>query len=151
MLLHEITWPLHAEQDANGTGNLTLIKRNALTTEPQLLILDGKIWIIVVYQVEMPKKNCNAEKMLESVVAARQLWCWVQHWRYELGSLMKCVCKVSIYHLPKNQHIIMLLHNCSLPWILSDWGDLLPKELKTWTLCDACLPTIEAILTSGWC
>ena len=56
--------------------------------------------------------------MLECVVAACQLWCWVQHWRYDLGSLMKCVCKVSIYHPPKNQHIIMLLHNCSLPWIL---------------------------------
>jgi len=56
--------------------------------------------------------------MLECVVAARQLWCWLQHWRYDLGTLMKCVCKVSIYHPPKNQHIIMLLHNCSLPWIL---------------------------------
>ena len=66
----------------------------------------------------MQKKNCNTENMLECVVAACQLWCWVQHWRYDLGSLMKCVCKVSIYHPPKNQHIIMLLHNCSLPWIL---------------------------------
>ncbi len=84
------------------TGNLTLIKRNTLTTEPQLLILDEKMWIIAVYQVEMQKKNYNTENMLECVVAARQLWCWVQHWRYDLGSLMKRVCKVSIYHPPKN-------------------------------------------------
>ncbi len=56
--------------------------------------------------------------MLECVVAARQLWCWLQHWRYDLGGPMKCVCKVSIYHPPKNQHTIMILHNCSLPWIL---------------------------------
>ena len=58
--------------------------------------------------------------MLECVVAARQLWCWLQHWRYsnEMGALMKCVCKVSIYHPPKNQHTIMILHYCSLPWIL---------------------------------
>jgi len=100
------------------TGNLPLIKRNALTTEPQLLILDGKIWNIAVYEVELQKKNCNTENMLECVVAARQLWCWLQHWRYDLGTLMKCVCKVSIYHPPKNQHTIMILHNCSLPWIL---------------------------------
>ncbi len=31
---------------------------------------------------------------------------------------MKCVCKVSIYHPPKNQHTIMILDYCSLPWIL---------------------------------
>ena len=57
--------------------------------------------------------------MLECVVAARQLWCWLQHWRYDLWTLMKCVCKVSIYHPPKNQHAIMILHYCSLPWILN--------------------------------
>jgi hypothetical protein len=66
------------------------------------------------------KRNCKTENMLECVVAARQLWCWVQHWSYDFKTLMKCVCKVSIYHplAQKNQHFIMLLHYCCLPWIL---------------------------------
>ncbi len=44
------------------TGNLTLVKRNALTTEPQLLILDGKIWNIAVYEVELQKKKLQHRK-----------------------------------------------------------------------------------------
>jgi hypothetical protein len=44
------------------TGNLTLIKRNALTTEPQLLILDGKIPNIAVYEVELQKQIATKKK-----------------------------------------------------------------------------------------
>jgi hypothetical protein len=38
------------------TGNLTLIKGNALTTEPQLLTRDGKKRNIAVYEVELQKR-----------------------------------------------------------------------------------------------
>ena len=40
--------------------------------------------------------------MLERVVAARQLWCRALQRRWDLGTLMKYVCNVLIYHPPKN-------------------------------------------------
>ncbi len=71
------------------TGNLTLIKRTALSTEPQLLILDGIFETLWFMKLDNKNKNCKAENMLECVVAACQLLCWVQQWRYDLGTLMK--------------------------------------------------------------
>jgi len=113
------------------TGNLSFIKRNALTTEPWLPIWDIIIRNIAVYVVELQKKNCNPENMLERVVAARELWCgWVPQWRYDLGTLMKCVCKALIYHPPKSQHSIMIWHCCSRPWML--WGSA-PQESENVT------------------
>ena len=66
------------------------------------------------------KENCYTENMLWPVVAARQLWCWFQNWRYDFGSLMKCVYKVLIYHPAKFQHSTMIWQCCSLSWML--WG-----------------------------
>ena len=102
------------------TGNLSLIKRNALTTEPWLHIWDINCRNIAVYVVELQKRKLQPENMLWCVVAARQLWCWLSQRRYDLWTLMKCVCKVLIYHPPKNQHSIMILCCCSRPWML--WG-----------------------------
>ena len=82
------------------------------------------------------KENGNPENMLERVVAARELWCWVPHWRYDLGALMKCVCKVLIYHPPKSQHSIMIWCCCSRPWML--WGSA-PCTTQCW-----CLYTVMA-------
>ncbi len=39
--------------------------------------------------------------MLERVVAARQLWRRASQRSWDLGTLMKYVCKVLIYHPPK--------------------------------------------------
>ena len=72
--------------------------------------------------------------MLKWVVAARQLWCRVPQWRYDLGTLMKHDCKVLIYHPPKTQHSIMIPRCCSWPWML--WGST-PQES-------------EMINTQGW-
>ena len=80
------------------------------------------------------KRKLQPEYMLECVVATRQLWRWVPQWRYDLGSLMKCVCKVLIYHPPKNWHSIMIGRCCSRPWML--WGSA-PHES-------------ENINTQGW-
>ena len=52
--------------------------------------------------------------------APRELWCWVPQQRYDLETLMKCVCKVLIYYPPKTQHPIMIWRCCSRSWIL--WG-----------------------------
>ncbi len=69
--------------------------------------------------------------MLKCVVAARQLWCWVQHWRYDLGTLMKCVCKVSIYHPPKNQHAICSHHDSALLQPAMNTGEIYsPRKWK---------------------
>ncbi len=58
--------------------------------------------------------------MLNQSLVARQLWYWVPQWRYDLETLMKCVCKVLIYHSHETQHFIMIWHGCSRPWKL--WG-----------------------------
>ena len=68
--------------------------------------------------------------MLERVVAARELWCWVPQWRYDLGTLIKCVCKAWIYHPPKSQHSSMIWHCCSRLWML--WGSA-PQESENVT------------------
>ena len=107
------------------TGNLSLIKHNALTTEPWLRIWDINCRNIAVYVVELQKR-----KLWTSVVAARQLWCWVPQWRYDLGTLIKCVCKALIYHPPKSQHSIMIWHCCSRLWML--WGSA-PQESENVT------------------
>ncbi len=65
-------------------------------------------------------KKLQYQNMLVWVVAACQLWRWFPHWRCDLGTLMKCVCKVLIYHPPKNRHSIMIWRCCSRPWML--WG-----------------------------
>ncbi len=133
------------------TGILPLIKRNALTTEPQLLILDGKIWNIAVYEVELQKKNCNTENMLECVVTVSLLansgadsstgdMTWGLKWNVFARSQSIIHRRISI---PSWFCITAACHEY--------WGDILPKEVKTWTLCDDCLPSIEAILASGWC
>lgn len=109
------------------TGNLSLLKRTALTIEPRLHISDNIKWNIAVYVVELLKKNCNWENMLERVVAACQLWCRASQWRCDLGTLMKYVCKVLIYHPPKNWHSIMILCCCSRLWML---GSSTPSESK---------------------
>lgn len=72
--------------------------------------------------------------MLERVVAACQLWCRASQWRCDLGTLMKYVCKVLIYHPPKNWHSIMILCCCSRLWML---GSSTPSES-------------EIINTFGW-
>ncbi len=69
--------------------------------------------------------------MLNHSLVARQLWCWVPQWKYDLGTLMKCVCKVLINHPLKTQHFIMIGiaaagHECC-------WG-LIPTKAKTSTL-----------------
>ena len=58
--------------------------------------------------------------MLYVLYAPRELWCWVPQQRYDLETLMKCVCKVLIYYPPKTQHPIMIWRCCSRSWIL--WG-----------------------------
>ena len=58
--------------------------------------------------------------MLSVLYAPRELWCWVPRQRYDLETLMKCVCKVLIYYPPKTQHPIMIWRCCSRSWIL--WG-----------------------------
>ena len=66
--------------------------------------------------------------MLERVVAARQLWCRALQQRWDLGTLMKYVSKVLIYHPPKNGHPIMILCRCSSH---ECWGAALPKKVKS--------------------
>jgi hypothetical protein len=41
------------------TDNLVLLKRNTLTAEPQLQIVDNTILNIAVYEVELQIKKCN--------------------------------------------------------------------------------------------
>ena len=59
------------------------------------------------------------KNMLESLVAARQLWHRVPQWRYGLGTLMKCVGEALIYRssLPKSQHPVIILCCCSGLWM----------------------------------
>ena len=51
---------------------------------------------------------------LECVVAACQLWCRALQQRWDLGTLMKYVCKVLIYHPPKNLHSMIFHHDSVL-------------------------------------
>ncbi len=46
----------------NRTGNLSLARHNALTAEPRLLVGHMKLWNIVVYAVELQKKNFQCRK-----------------------------------------------------------------------------------------
>ncbi len=64
------------------------------------------------------KKNSQPEKQSQFGCSPswRQLWCWAPQWRYDLRTLMKWVCKVLIYHLPKTQHFIMIYCCCNRPW-----------------------------------
>ena len=63
---------------------------------------------------EFEKENCNPET---SVVATRQLWCWVPPWIYGLGLLMKYVCNILIYHPAKSLYSIMIWRCCSRLWM----------------------------------
>ena len=55
-----------------------------------------------------------------TVLSACQLWCFFQQWRYDSGTLIKCVAKVPIYHLPKSQRLrLKVSENIALtspPW-----------------------------------
>ncbi len=73
--------------------------------------IDKKLWFI---KLNWKKENCKPENMLRRVVTARQHWCWFQQWRYDFRTLMKCVCKVLIYHPPKFQLSSMIWYCCSL-------------------------------------
>ncbi len=91
--------------------------KNANLTCHHLNHCNSKVWL--------QKKNSQTEKPVESLnhsLVFRQLWYWVPQWRYDLGTLMKCVCKVLIYHhdAPETQNFIMNWHGCSRPWML--WG-----------------------------
>ncbi len=107
------------------SGNLLLVKRNALTTEPEMQIWHVKMWIIAIIK-SYCKKLHNQKNMLNRSLVAHQLWCWVPQWRYELETLRKCVCKVVIYHPPETQQFIMIWRCCSRPWML--WGSDLHKS-----------------------
>ncbi len=56
-------------------GNYSLSKHKSLTTERLLQIPDDKKQNIVVYVVELQKRNLQPENTLKCVVAASQLWC----------------------------------------------------------------------------
>ena len=113
------------------TRNLSLRKRTALTTEPRLHIWDNIASTIAVFIVELQKRNCNWQNMLERVVAAHQLWCRALRRRWDLGTLMKYVCKVLIYHPPKNGHSIMILCCCSRPWMLRSFSPWESENINT--------------------
>ena len=118
--LKSVGAPLPLEQKHTfwiRTGNLSLTKRNALTTEPRMQIWHVKNVNHCDYKVLLQKRIHNQKNMNHSLVA-RQLWCWVPQWRYDLGTLMKCVCKVIIYHRPETQHFIMVWRCCSRSWML---------------------------------
>ena len=98
-----------------GTGNLSLLKRNALTTKPRLHIN--------VETLRFMKQNCKKE-------IAIQKTCWerfcslptlvqtsaMQVWR---RILMESVCKVVIYH-PAKKLQAHVLWRCSS----SSWGSV---------------------------
>ncbi len=56
------------------------------------------------------KKNSQPEKHVDRNLVARQLCCWVPQRRQDLAALMKCVCKVLIYH-PSNFIMISAFHH----------------------------------------
>jgi hypothetical protein len=68
-----------------------------------------------VYDVDFQKRNFNTENLLESLAAAIQLWLRVRQRKYDLGTLMKCVGKALIHHLPESQHPVMILCCCGGP------------------------------------
>ncbi len=70
------------------------------------------------YKVWLQKKIHNQKNMMNHSLVAQQLWCWVPQRRYDLGTLMKCVCKALIYHPPETQHFIMIRRYCSRLWML---------------------------------
>ena len=95
-----------------GTGNLSLLKRNALTTKPRLHIN--------VETLRFMKLNCKKE-------IAIQKTCWerfcslptlvqpsaMQVWR---RTWMELVCKVVIYHPAKKLHAHVLCRCSSFSW-----------------------------------
>ncbi len=75
------------------TGNLSLPKSNALTTEPRLQNWHVKLRFIAIIKSLLPKKMHNQKNMLNHSLVAFQLWCCIPQscWIYDLGSLIKCV------------------------------------------------------------
>ncbi len=120
--------------------SLTTWKRNALTTRAVLVtepLATMQIWYVKMMWIiaMIIKSNCKKEFTTRKTcwlgsLIARQLWCWVPQRRLDLATLMKCVCKVLIYHPTKTQHFIMIWRCCSRPWMLLGSA---PK-VKTWTL-----------------
>ncbi len=62
-------------------GNLPIVQRNVLTTEPRPQIWHIKVWIIAIIKSGCKKRIHNQKNILNHSLIARQLWCWVPQWR----------------------------------------------------------------------
>ena len=63
------------------TGNLPIVQRNVLTTEPRLQIWHIKMRIIAIIKSNCKKIIHNQKNMLNRSLVARQLWRWVPQCR----------------------------------------------------------------------
>ena len=98
-----------------GTGNLSLLKRNALTTRPRLHIKSETLRFMKLnYKKEIAiqkicwERFCSLPTLVQT--SAMQVWCRI---------LMESVCKVVIYH-PAKKLQAHVLWRCSS----SSWGSV---------------------------